>query len=814
MSNIKLDLSKFKHISSDKKTTKLRHKDGHVLVLAHNALGKDTQKQLSALSKIALESATPEQADEMRGQKMAEGGEPRQRYADSNDRVAKPPEKDTIPQTDKTEKPIPNEWHGAKSAWENVKNAAAEVGIGTSSHAKGGEIKKEKPAGMSEQGLDTRHAHRSTDKQDKEMSQDFAKTEAMERAKFERKAIKPKMKGLAEGGPIKMAVGGTPYDQGLPCLNPHCKSHGKPHPNCRCYSMAEGGEALNLRYCAHGKPHIKGCEYLAEGGEVDNAPTPNEGVETPPVTSVPGATTPTVASDSKSGGSSAGIGKIIGMFLAEGGKVLPLYATGGSVRMAKGGLPEPVEEGIDAEDTDVDNEVNNNEDMGENEADPTRNIPGAVNDTLQGMSAERQPQSVPTPMPPEPEQPGIHRPDQEYNVQPVVDNSETPIQRFARSKQEAIDNNRQDLMKENAAWEQDLANGHITPKTYQSMFNDKGTLGKVGTLFGLLLSGAGSGLSGQSNAVLDMMNNEIQKDLTAQIQSKTNAKNFLTMNQEALMNKAGVRQIDTDNQVKAYALAQSQMLQSSYSSLAADVAKMPEGPAKEMAKQKLGMVYNAVGSKINNINDLATGAMSYYNTMFPQGEGSAREEVWQKDNWKKRMMGPQGEAIATQQAEKHIPGVEGEASNPIDPKYRDQVIAHNLLDNKINDVLSFAKKHANIKDQLSPAVIREGAQKAHELTSFYNKTVDNLGMTSGRMDWLDEQIKKNPQSIIQQLLGNNAALNEIRSSNTSRRDLLLKNLGFPHQPQTKPSGLQEGATSVDKNTGKPIIFRNGSWNYK
>lgn len=53
----------------------------------------------------------------------------------------------------------------------------------------------------------------------------------------------------------------------LPCLNPSCKSHGQPHPNCRCYGqMAEGGEVES--FCSKDRPHKPGCEYFAEGGAV------------------------------------------------------------------------------------------------------------------------------------------------------------------------------------------------------------------------------------------------------------------------------------------------------------------------------------------------------------------------------------------------------------------------------------------------------------------------------------------------------------------------------------------------------------------
>lgn len=65
--------------------------------------------------------------------------------------------------------------------------------------ADGGKIEKEE--GMSEQGKDVRYGHKSYNREDKEMSKDFAKEEAKGRAEFER-TVKPKMKGLAEGGKI------------------------------------------------------------------------------------------------------------------------------------------------------------------------------------------------------------------------------------------------------------------------------------------------------------------------------------------------------------------------------------------------------------------------------------------------------------------------------------------------------------------------------------------------------------------------------------------------------------------------------------
>ena len=87
----------------------------------------------------------------------------------------------------------------------------------------------------------------------------------------------------------------------------------------------------------------------------------------------------------------------------------------------------------------------------------------------------------------------------------------------------------QEKMAEHVSYATDLANGHIAPKTYNELFADKSTLGKIGTLFGLMLSGAGSGLSHQPNMLMEMMNKEIERDFERQKQEKEGARNFLSV---------------------------------------------------------------------------------------------------------------------------------------------------------------------------------------------------------------------------------------------------------------------------------------------
>lgn len=73
------------------------------------------------------------------------------------------------------------------------------------------------------------------------------------------------------------------FDHGLPCHNPNCRSFGKPHPNCTCYSgggpenipshehLAEGGV---VGFCSKVGMHKPTCPYyMAEGGPINTKTT-------------------------------------------------------------------------------------------------------------------------------------------------------------------------------------------------------------------------------------------------------------------------------------------------------------------------------------------------------------------------------------------------------------------------------------------------------------------------------------------------------------------------------------------------------------
>lgn len=63
---------------------------------------------------------------------------------------------------------------------------------------------------------------------------------------------------------------------------------------------------------------------------------------------------------------------------------------------------------------------------------------------------------------------------------------------------------------------QEVANTKIEPKTMADVFNDKGAVGKVAGIIGILLSGMGSGMTGKENLALKAINDLIDRDVDAQ----------------------------------------------------------------------------------------------------------------------------------------------------------------------------------------------------------------------------------------------------------------------------------------------------------
>lgn len=389
---------------------------------------------------------------------------------------------------------------------------------------------------------------------------------------------------------------------------------------------------------------------------------------------------------------------------------------------------------------------------------------------------------------------------------------------FADWKQE----NAQKLGQEDAAWQNDLTNGHVEPETLHSLYEKKSTLGKIGTLFGLIVSGMGSGMAHQSNAALDAMNNEIQRDFEAQKNNKTNAQSFLnlhrqmseTQSQNALRAKQGTlteaqaQAEAAQADINAQAATLMKMNRGAFHNLALQTQKMAPGPMKQQAEQALAMVGMGIDQKNFNIADVAAskGALA---KMLGGGEGGSDTTLL------KTMPGMEG--VAHDIEGKTVPGV-GRAQIPVPQETRDRLTALQQYDQKAKEYVNFANQHKNNWANLNPAqrmaISNQGAAMGANLQSLYRNKIKGGVYKKGEQEFIQQIIPDNPANW---KAGFNAIPKVQQTINDNSNDLqtTAKSVGLPMQQAAKvpPGGTQEGAIQKSK-SGKPIVFRGGKWHYQ
>lgn len=189
---------------------------------------------------------------------------------------------------------------------------------------------------------------------------------------------------------------------------------------------------------------------------------------------------------------------------------------------------------------------------------------------------------------------------------PPVSTPQTPEQESAQ------------LLQDNMQFGDEAKSGAIHPKSYHDLYADKGTLGKIGTIFGLMLSGAGSGLTHQPNALLGMMDKEIERDFEAQKAKKANqlswySASLLHQRQDPEIQFQLFKNMKAGVPGAAEKLAAASGINNSRGGVVGDIQqnvinKMPEGPQKiaaqnlldtqiapYMMKQAANTTQNAVG---------------------------------------------------------------------------------------------------------------------------------------------------------------------------------------------------------------------------
>jgi hypothetical protein len=366
------------------------------------------------------------------------------------------------------------------------------------------------------------------------------------------------------------------------------------------------------------------------------------------------------------------------------------------------------------------------------------------------------------------------------------------------------------------AWARDLLNGKVTPKTYSDLFQDKSTLGKIGMIFGTLLSGAGSGLAHQPNMAMQMINNELERDYNAQVKSKENAHNFVRLNQEhqyqlAQIDKlqhenkltdAQAQSMKIDSNIKAQTNARMQMNRVVLHKMADVAQNTPAGPQQQLAQQKLMAASTMVDAQNYQLADAAAAKASMFQGLTA---APSSEKAFQGQNQAMRMLGMPD--MAKQREEHHYPGLSGQSSVPLSNDDRDALTTGTQFQQKLERFMNWTGSHSG---DLSPSDRNAGTAMAAELQGAYRQATHGGVYKEGEQNFISKLIDSTPTKFFNSIRVM-PQLKALSDENKQRIDSKAKSLGFDGYG---PAAQQSQSMPSTSKSGRPIVWRDGKAFYK
>lgn len=398
----------------------------------------------------------------------------------------------------------------------------------------------------------------------------------------------------------------------------------------------------------------------------------------------------------------------------------------------------------------------------------------------------------------------------------------------------------QEMNDHDLQFQMDLAQGHIQPQSYHDLYAKKDTLGKLGTLFGLLIGGAGSGLTHQPNALLGMMDKEIDRDLQAQIQSNQNAQNWFRLNQAhelqkyqqaESMAKIGATQAQTYEHaaagdftraklgqlpgadVSASTAAKNQMLLGAGQYLQDMTNRLPPGPSRMAGQTTLdNKIKPAIQAKVMENNSQAAAKKKLLEAVSTKNTKTTAPQ--------------QRSAIDYDKLNKLVEDGRIKTSLGMAPKLSDGDLSHVREEAKQieeNRVVAEKYNHAFTKLNkafrggiLNPEMVKAEiatlqAEVARATAGRFNLTEADKqagGMFPSPTDWGDARQEKY-NNAMKYFMG--------REAGTPTLNQFKLKTDFPKYPspfeeKKEVAGPKEGATGTHNN--KPVIFKKGKWSYK
>lgn len=341
-----------------------------------------------------------------------------------------------------------------------------------------------------------------------------------------------------------------------------------------------------------------------------------------------------------------------------------------------------------------------------------------------------------------------------------------------------------EVLSEAQKWSNDLNNGHITPQTYASMFHDKSTLGKIGTIFGMLFSGAGAGLTHGPNMLMEMMNKEIDRDLEAQKASKSNALNFKTLAEQHYRNKVEAGHYQATDALSRDALMKVQADRAAFKYMSDMADKIQDPVEKQKALEKLGMVSNSMDQNHINMKDALNAKSALLSGIQGDQGGNNSEQAFQSQQQKLRLSGYTD--MAKNNEAKHFPGLPGHSSEDMDPDTRKSIEGGMQFDKQLHTFMDWAKNHSG---KMNLADVNTGTAMAAELQGAYRQATHGGVYKEGEQNFIGKIIKEDPTEFFNKVRVM-PQLEALAKSHKDRMNTLVKAQGFPGYPGAGGSAQQ------------------------
>lgn len=366
--------------------------------------------------------------------------------------------------------------------------------------------------------------------------------------------------------------------------------------------------------------------------------------------------------------------------------------------------------------------------------------------------------------------------------------------KLQQDQQKGYQDHFDELSSEYKNFMQDIQNQHIDPNHYWA---SKSTAAKVSTGLGLILGGIGAGLTGQSNAALEFLQKNIERDVESQKANLGKSESLLNANMKQFGNLK-----DATDMTR---IMQQGIVANQLQSIA---AQNTDPVAKARAQEALGVIdqHQAV-----EMQQFAQRRYMMQMMSSPNDQGAVPGDNSQKVS-ALRMLG--NEPMAKDLEERSVPGV-GTAKVPVPTEARNKMVAGQDFDNKMSELIDFAKTHGAASKLTDPGLVKEMQTKALNAQSAYREATGMGVLKMGEMPLLDKELPGDPTELFNSVRVI-PRYEGVRDSARGTINTLKSSYGLPVHSNSSAASSQppsQPETGVSK-SGRPMIKVNNQWMYK